>query len=71
MTFESTKYAGFYLSVDQSGTVSVRKLPPDSGEVQFAVRVQVHTFVCVLASHVHQAKLMCRYVCQAHCHMDM
>ena len=41
MTFESRKFVGCFLSVDQSGTVSVRYLSPDSGEVQFAVRVQV------------------------------
>ena len=51
VTFESRKFEGCFLSVDQSGTVSVRELPPDSGEVQFAVRVQVHVYV--LASCMH------------------
>ena len=53
MTFESRKFEGCFLSVDQSGTVSVRELPPDSGEVQFAVRVQVHVYVYLLLACMH------------------
>jgi hypothetical protein len=40
ITFESRKFAKSFLSVDQNAAVSVREMPPDSGEVQFVVRVQ-------------------------------
>ena len=55
VTFESRKFAGCFLSVDQSGTVSVRELPPDSGEVQFAVRVQV--LMCTKCTQVLVGKI--------------
>ena len=44
VTFESRKFVNSFLSVDQNAVVSVRELPPDSSEVQFVVRVQVHSF---------------------------
>jgi hypothetical protein len=40
VTFESRKFGKSFLSVDQNAAVSVREMPPDSGEVQFVVRVQ-------------------------------
>ena len=45
VTFESRKFGKSFLSVDQNAAVSVREMPPDSGEVQFVVRVQVYTFI--------------------------
>ena len=42
VTFESRKFGKSYLSMDQSAVVSVRELPPDSSEVHFVVRAQVH-----------------------------
>ena len=44
ITFESRKFAKSFLSVDQSAAVTVREMLPDSSEVQFVVRVQVHTY---------------------------
>ena len=41
VTFESRKFVKSFISVDQNAAVSVREMPPDSSEVQFAVRVQV------------------------------
>ena len=41
VTFESRKFPKSFLSVNQDAQVYVQEMPPDSGEVQFAVRVQV------------------------------
>ena len=51
VTFESRKFAKSFLSVDQSAAVSVREMPPDSSEVQFVLRVQVHTCTYVYMSY--------------------
>ena len=45
VTFESRKFVKSFLSVDQNAAVSVREMPPDSSEVQFVVRVQVHMYI--------------------------
>ena len=58
VTFESRKFAKSFLSVDQSAAVSVRELPPDSSEVQFVVRVQVHTYMYVYMSY-HRLICIC------------
>ena len=42
VTFKSRKFANSFLSVNQSGEVSIQKMSPYSSEAQFAVRVQVH-----------------------------
>lgn len=60
VTFESRKFVGCFLSVDQSGAVSVRYLSPDSEEVQFAVRVQVGMCTSKMNGYiVHLALLTC------------
>ena len=47
VTLQSRKFANSFLSVNQSAAVSVREMPPDSSEVQFAVYVQVCILVCM------------------------
>ena len=42
VTFESRKFGMSFLSVGQNAALSVQEMPPDSSEVQFAVRVQVY-----------------------------
>ena len=44
VTFKSRKFANSFLSVNQSGEVSIQKMFPYSSEAQFAVRVQVHAY---------------------------
>ena len=47
VTFESRKFADTFLCVNQYGThpVCVKKIPPNSSQVQFVVRVQVYIYI--------------------------
>ena len=62
ITFESRKFAKSFLSVDQNAAVSVREMPPDSGEVQFVVRVQVHTYKILFPWYMLRVKVYTRII---------
>ena len=68
VTFKSRKFANSFLSVNQSGEVSIQKMSPYSSEAQFAVRVQVHAYDTGILQRYNCVYIQCmlkpQYTCR-------
>ena len=59
VTFESRKFVNSFLSVNQSGEVSVQVMSPHSSEVQFFVRVQVNNHMYSMIQNDYNSLYSC------------